>query len=381
MPTDDSNNPEDNKPGDFIFADIPKTKKERFARTAEARVTETVKSALQSYLKRYLDTSGVHREQLQLTAPYTVHYETRLSGPRDHEDPTIYEVQLARFWGELRQRLPAILIVDTGFQRETPGLGGITDSRHINDHLSQVELSMLATVPMELQIAAMDSTTCGDLRDALAYIFGVGTHLNKGHIIRSQRPEDKWEVRIPLNETYSGLERRNVTEDPKDSFWSTTIGLEMVFEGIAGIGFDRQVQPGNYPDGTKSIGSGTGSAGRIGTIYEIDHSLGGRDPIGFRMSDGKCVPITAAQQTLEETLDSIVVPDCINLHQDAPIRATWLPAWSYFISDNPRIALVDVETCAIIPKRPGCFTLHLMDPRTPNKPTPVKSWTVTVKLS
>ena len=368
----------DTKPEDFIFEDIPRTKKETIAKTAEARVTMTVKSAMQSYLQRFFDHDGAHRSQLSLTAGFTVNYETRISGPRDNEDPTIYEVQLARYWKEIRQRLPCILIVDTGFERTPSGLGGITDSRHINASLSKVELAMLATVPIELQIASMDETTCGDLRDALMYIFGVLTHLNKGHVIHSQRPEDRWEVRIPLTETSSGLERRNVTDDPVDSLWSTTIGLEMVFEGLSTIAFDRQIQETTLSDGTiLGVGTGTGSAARAGLLYEVGDQYSGADPLGFRLSDGRCVPRADTQPSL----DSIIVPDTINLHQDTPLQGDWIPAWAYFVSDNPRIALFDPSTCTIHPKRPGCFTLHLMDPRTPNGPSSIRSWDVTVKLS
>lgn len=368
----------DEKPEDFIFSDIPRTKKEAIAKTAEARVTMTVKSALQSYLQRYFDHDGTHRNQLSLTAGFTVNYETRISGPRDNDDPTVYEVQLARYWQDIRLRLPCILIVDTGFERTPSGLGGITNSQHINATLSKVELAMLVTVPIELQIASMDETTCGDLRDALMYIFGVLTHLNKGHTIHSTRPEDRWEVRIPLTESSSGLERRNVNDDTVDSLWSTTIGLEMVFEGLSTIIFDRQVQETTLADGTViGVGVGAGSAARAGLLYEVGDQYSGVDPVGFRLSDGKLVPLADTQPSL----DSIVVPETINLHQDHPIQADWIPAWAQFVSDNPRIALIDPTTCTIHPKRPGSFNLHLMDPRTPNGPSPIRSWTVTVKLT
>ena len=369
------------KPEEFIFEDIPRTKKEAIAKSAEARVTMTVKSALQSYLQRYFDQDGVHRNQLSLTAGFTVNYETRISGPRDNEDPTVYDVQLARYWQDLRQRLPCILIVDTGFERTPSGLGGITDSRHINATTSQVELAMLVTVPIELQVASMDETTCGDLRDALMYIFGVLTHLNKGHVIRSHRPEDRWEVRIPLTETSAGLERRNVGDDSVDSLFTTTVGMDLVFEGISSVGFDRQVPESTLSDDTTvGVGVGVGSAARAGILYEVGDQYSGVDPLGFRLSDGMCVPRADTQPSL----DSIVVPSVINLHQDTPIQADWIPAWAHFVSDNPRIALFDPTTCVIHPKRPGSFTLHLMDQRTPDGPNgqaPVRSWTVTVKLS
>lgn len=343
------------KPEEYIFSSIPRTKRESVARDAEARVTQTVKSALQSYLERYFAPKGNLRQQLRLTAGFSVQFETRISGAKDKDDPTVIEVQLSRYWRDLKQMLPCIILVDSGFEYVMPGLGGLTGSWPIDRSTSSVELAMLANIPMELHIAAQDETTCADLRDLLVYILGPLTHFNKSHTVRSNRPEDKWEVRLPLSFQPSGLEHRNMEGDQKDIMWSTSISLDMTFEGLIRLGFDKQVQP---------------------ELHQINAWYEGTDPIRFSLDTGDVVPLSTSYPSIE----SIRVPSEIQLNQHAVIDAPWVPAKSRFVIDNPRVARLD--GCKLIPKRPGVFNLHLMDytPGIVSGPKVIKTWSIRVKI-
>lgn len=342
------------KPEDYIFNAVPRSKKEAFARDAEARVTETVKTAIQSYLSLFLSPEGIHRRLLKLTAGFSVQFETRIKGSRDQEDPTIYDVQLAKYWGELRQKLPCILIVDTGFEYENPGLGGITDSWPININTSSVQLTMLASIPVELQIAALDETSCSDIRDLLVYILGPLSHINKGHVIRSHRPEDKWEVRLPLDFQPAGLERKQMNSDPVDSMWTTSISFTPVFEGLIRVGFANQTHP---------------------DMHKILSNFDELIPVGFRLETGQAVPISTAA-----SIDMIKVPSTVKLSQHAVIEVPWIPAKAHFVSDNPRIALIDQRTHVIIPKRLGTFAVKLVQDNRGGlqEPKTLKSWNVKV---
>lgn len=342
------------KPEDYIFTAVPRSKREVVAKDAEARVTETVKSAVQSYLSLFLSPDGIHRRLLNLTAGFSVQFETRIKGARDSDDPSVYEVQLQRYWGELRQRLPCIILVDTGFEYENPGLGGITDSWPININTSSVQLSMLANVPLDLRIAALDETTCADIRDLLVYIFGPLSHINKGHVIRSKRKEDKWEVRLPLDFQASGLDKQNITDDQKDILWTSNISITPSFEGLINVGFDNQVHP---------------------DMFRIQSGFDSSIPVGFRLDTGQAVPLSTAP-----SISSIRVPETVRLSQHAVIEADWIPARSIFITDNPRIALVDQKTCAIVPKRLGTFSVKLVQetPGSDSGPRVLHSWQVKV---
>lgn len=340
---------DDEKPEDFIFRAVPKSARQAAVQTAESRVTQTVKSALQEYLERFFSVKGRYRDQLKLTAPYSIQYETGLSA-RDVDDPTIYELQLARLWKDLSKKLPCILIIDQEFKYEISGLGGIASSTFLSRETSSIELKMDCSITLLVKVAAMDETTASDLRDLLVYIFGPLTILNKSHLVHSTRPQDRWEVRLPQNFDPIGLERRNVDGSNHDSFWEAGVELTVDFEGSIDIAFDNQTQ-----------------------LAQIAEWHEGMIPNGFD-EDGTMTFVPAPGTP---DVDSITVPETVRLGHPTPIRVDWMPVNAAFVSDNPRNAIVD-EKLMIIPKRIGGFNIHLMDfGKTPAEI--IRTWEVKVK--
>lgn len=334
------------KPNGYIFESIPKGPKASIAKTSQTRVTQTVKSALQNYLQLYLDHNGLYRHQLELTASFSIQYETRITAPEE-QDPTIYEVQLARYWNEIREKLPCILLVDSGFNYINPGLGGAAGSAILNRSTSSMMMKMDCSIPMTLSIAAQDETTAQDLRDILVYIFGVLTSYNNSYIIKSKRPEDTWEVRLPFNFDPEGIDNKRVTDDNKDSIWLSSITILPEFEGTIYIGFEKQVQEG---------------------LYDVVSEYQTNTPGGAINDLGNLVAVEGNPKA------TITVPNVIYLNNPVLISAPFMPAEAFFASDDPKIALI--EDYKILPKRPGTFNLYLMDKKTGDV---IQEWVVSVK--
>jgi hypothetical protein len=321
------------KPEDYIFSSVPKSSKQAASQVAEARVTSTVKSAMQDYLDKYFSPTGCYREQLKLTAPYSIQYETGITGSLDPADPTVYNLQLARLWGQLRAKLPCIIIVDSKIEYEPSGLGGILGSGYISPFTSTVFTQILANVSLSLEIAANDETTCGDLRDLLLYILGPLTIFNKSHILHSNRPQDKWEVRLPAMFTPQGLSRKFYTSDAKDAFWTSGVDLEVAFESRIQHAFSQQTQlmkVSDYLEGSTPDG-----------IHHVDGSMGFKPDPQFEVT-------------------SIIVPDVVRLGKPTPIGLSWIPAEAKLVSDDPRVAIVTIDNI-IIPKRIGNFNVLLLE--------------------
>lgn len=338
---------DDEKPEDYIFHTIPRSKRQAAARAAETRVTLTVKNAIQEYLSRYLSADGRYRDQLKQTAPYTIQYETGLSGSMD--DPTVHEVQLARLWQDLRQKLPCIMIMDGKFEYHNPGLGGFTGSSWLTARTAKVDLKIEVSMELNIQVAALDETTCGDLRDMLVYILGPLTYVNK-HLIRSDNAADDWEIRLPTNFDVLEMSGKKMPSDSHDSFYTAGVTLEVDFEGKVGIGFANQLQQ-----------------------IQIQEFHEGMIPNGFSGEDGS---LTFATLSGYPDNSAIVVPEIVNLGVPAPIEAQWLPANARFTSEDPRMGLVN-EDCEVISKRLGTFKLNLTDYGN-GKPKTIRSWTIKV---
>lgn len=324
---------EEEKPDDYIFSSVPKAAKHIASQAAEARVTSTVKSAVQEYLERYFSPTGCYREQLKLTAPYAIQYETGVTGSLDPTDPTVYNLQLARLWSQLRTKLPCIIIVDSALKYEMSGLGGISGSAYINPQTSSVFTQIHAEVTLSLDIAANDETTCGDLRDLLLYILGPLTILNKSHIIRSQRTQDNWEVRLPQMFEPKGLERKAYSEDKNEAFWSSSIDIEVAFESHIQHTFAQQTQLmtiSDYRDGSTPDGGVLDANGNPTYLPDPQFSI-----------------------------DTIKVPSVVKLGKPTPIELSWLPYGAKLVSEDPRIALVTADH-VIIPKRIGTFKVLML---------------------
>jgi hypothetical protein len=181
------------------------------------------------------------------------------------------------------------------------------------------------------------------------------THFTKGHVIRSKRSEDQWEVRLPLNFTSSGLERKAVGEDTKDILWTTSISFTPVFEGMIRVGFDNQTHP---------------------DLVTVQSVYDGNIPMGFVLESGASTTLSTAP-SIES---SIHVPTTVKLSQNTVIDCAWIPARATFISDNPRIALIDQHNLSIVPKRLGTFSVKLMQatPGADSMPKILATWTVKV---
>ena len=328
--------PYDQKPDGFVFKAVPKTARESVAQSSESQVTNTVKSAIQWYIDQYLNPTGIYRNQLKLTADFSIQYETRLNVPSQSDNPSIYEVQLARFYSQLKQRLPCILVSDTGFNYSNPGLGGsISDSRVNGRTTSSVLMKMDCSIPIKLSIAANDETTCQDLRDILLHIFGPLTTFNKAHLIKSIRPEDTWEIRLPTKFESVGLDRRPITEDKINVFWITDVSFVPEFEGTIDFNFDKQVQSGlyqihDYTEGTIPEG-----------IIDVNGNISGN--------------VSTDPGWLVQT---IIVPTTLRIGLPSAITVRYMLADTYFVSDNPNMALID--GFRVIPRRLGTFNVLLL---------------------
>lgn len=318
--------------GPFIHADIPKDAPRAIARSAEARVRMTTKSAIQWYLDQYFNSQGQYNYQLEYTAPFAVHYETGIQA-KDDDDPTIINVQLARIWGELRQKLPCIIIADTGFEWVNPGLGGLDPGHRLDADTFSLNSTMLATLQLSILTGAMDETSAGDLADAITYVLGPLTSINRAHWIESENPEDKWQVRLPLTGPGpEGLERRNVGDDTKDSMWSVMLNLEVEFEGHVRVAYKNPLA--HYE------------------ILPIFAGIPGMNYDQFSQAYLNC-PHTISP------LVEVTMPTQVPLQQPGKIRVHKVPAQTWFTSTDLQIATVN-ERGIITPRKLGPFQILLL---------------------
>ena len=297
------------KPADFIYADVPADTKQSYSATAEARVRQTTKSAVQAYLESYFNSNGRYRNQLKRTAPFSLNYVSDVSNGI-YDDPLRHQVLLARLWERLNGHLPAIIISDGGFEPEASGLGGVEAGFNVDGYTSALAAPVLATMTIEILAAAVDESSAADLADTLTYIFGTMTALNQAWILRSSRPTDRWEVRLPpFGTSASAVQKSALGEgDASSVMWSSTVTLEVAFEGEVVLGIDNELniqqQRNVFPSWTQT-----------GSTFQAN----------------------------ELASSSYQVPAQVRIGVPTPITFQALPYGARFVSDDPTIAIVDEQ--------------------------------------
>lgn len=322
----------------FVYAAIPVSPKAAQSARAEARVRQTTKSAIHAYLAQFLDADGPKRHLLAEAAPFSVQFETGISGAQDPDDPLTIQVQLARKWASLRQALPCIILVDTSYEPKSAGLGGLQQGRRIpregGDTQAIIVQTVLAKIGINLMVAANSETDASDLCEVLRYILIELTAFTRGHVITPGKPSDRWEVRLPLLVAMEGLQNQLVQDDTRDSFWSSSVTLEVDFEG------------------------------------EIQHAIHHPADGALREVNGHPASFTA------ETL--IHADEVVSLNSHPRLRIENLPPWSSVVTDDFRIAVVD-ENLVLHPKRLGtCKLMVLRDAPGDIKPVILASQTLTI---
>jgi hypothetical protein len=311
--------------------------------TAEARVRQTTKSAIAAYLQSYFVPGTARNHQLRLTAPFGAQFVTDISGAANPNDPTVINTQIARLWPSLRQKFPCVLIIDTSYQPKFSGAFGMERAErvrlpHGNDKQAVMVQKVLGTVGIQLMIASLSDSEASDLADLTSYILGPLTHFNRAHILESSKLEDLWEVRLPLTYGAAALERRNVSEDQRDSMWSSSLDLEVAFEGTVRHGINHSAALYNVTPGD---GATVGVPEDPGLHLVVQHEFG----------------CCAAQN--EASLMSVAAPVEMNLREFPRIDILNLPNGAVVVSDDPRVAYID-SFRIVHPKSPGTFNLLVL---------------------
>lgn len=314
---------EPQKPADYVYDDVEVGPQEAVVHNARTRATQLTKGALKWYLEQYFSDDGRYRDQIRELCPYAVFYETRLSGSANADDPTIHDLQISRLWAQTKMRFPCFIIMESGFTPNSVGFGGGVEAVNMGDYQG-FGLRMDATIPITIEVAATDEATATDLRDTLVLIFTALTHTNRSHLLRPAQPAS-WEARLPLRIESQGVDRRSFPNGNNlDMFWTTTVTLEIAFEGVAVLAFP-------HPKGV------------------VEHSQDVTYDPDFEPAD-----------TVSPSLElDVHVPDTVYLGHRTRIHAMYTPFGSRFLTDNPNILRVYGET--LLPRKLGTCNILLVD--------------------
>ncbi len=308
----------------FTVKAVPKNVKEAVSLQSHDRLKMITKSAVEQYIRSFLDSGGSHRDSIEAIAKGSLQYITDKS---IQNDPTKRPTQLARIFNEVREKTPAILIVDAGMESIPSGLNsGLIASTLINAKW-QGWYNKQFKVDLTIVVLTNDQDSTDQLMEIVELLFNNLRQISDGSEIRPQEPGHNWAVRLPLSFTISSTSGANITDDNKDQLWFAEFSLPVESEDTFSIEipFDTSLDTADYNNDFR--------AG-----MKVDQSnLGQSTP-----------PI-------------ITAPDTIQINSSAAISFSRLRPHHKIIIDQPMIATIDVPGRVITPRRLGTFNLQVVD--------------------
>ena len=318
---------ENNPNAGYIFRAAPQSVQEAVSKASHDRIKSVTKQAIQYYIQQFMNTDGVKRSITEAVGSLSQLFITDKDSLQT--DPTLRPTQLARYFNDIRERLPAILIVDSGMEYVDPGLNVLDhatnfgDSGEIgNSRFWQGQFPLTYNIPITVVAAAADQESADALGSFLTLIFGPLRNIGGGQRITGRDDKgDTWEVRLPLTFVPSPTTNSAINDDPKDSVWAMTIDMLVQFEDriilqqeLAEVAFPAQCDTQNP-------------------------NLGG---------------------TISPKIE---FPEELKLNETKQIRVRNLQDGQRIVLSDGKIAVFDPETLLVTARRLGCFEIQVFNRR------------------
>jgi len=159
----------DTPPADgYIFRAAPRSVQEAVSRASHDKIKSITKQAIQHYIQGFMDTDGIKRSITESVGSLSKLFITDTDTLTT--DPTLRPTQLARYFNDIKARLPAILIVDSGMEWVDPGLNVMDHATHIGERgefgqpkLWQGQFPLTFNIPITIICAAGDQESADAL--------------------------------------------------------------------------------------------------------------------------------------------------------------------------------------------------------------------------
>lgn len=309
----------------FVATAPPRSVQETIARVSHDRLKTIAKSAVERYLRRFLDSTGEQHALISAVAKGAITFVTDKSVEAT-QDVTRRTTQLVRLFNEVRESVPSIVIIDAGLESIPSGLNSGLTHATMNDGMWQGWFHKWFRIPLTLAILTADQDSTDQLIEVVELTLNNLRQTAGGSEIRGDNPEDQWVVRLPLTFGTSGTAGENITDDPKDQLWIGTFDLTVEAEDTFAIELPMSV--------------------------DLTH--------GFEESVSQGGVVNASN--LSDSLPPVInAADTMRVGQQYSVSFERLRLKHKIVIDQPMVATIDVVGRLVTPRRPGTFTLQVLD--------------------
>jgi len=212
----------------------PKTRNQAKRLFSNDKIKNFTKLKLQEYIESFF-TKGYNHSLLSAVSPRFIHYNTSRSfDPKT--DPTQRRLQIARYFNELRNVIPSILIVDGGINPIAQSVGLISDAT-LDGQTWRGYFPILRAVPIAIITAARDMDEADEMSGMISLMFNELRNIAGGSYICGKWEEgENWAINLPNAPVEVGpLSEIAIEGDPLEKIWYTESTLEVIFQDMLAI--------------------------------------------------------------------------------------------------------------------------------------------------
>lgn len=217
------------KATDFTPPDI-KDQNTATRRFSNDKIKNLTKIKMQDYIESFFKRDGINHDLLSAVSPRFIHYNTEKSFD-PATDPTQRRMQIARYFAELKNVLPSILIVDGGIVGVPHNLGLISRAT-VCEGVWRGYFPIFRRIPIAIVAAARDVDEADEMSGVISLMFNELRNLACGHHLSGKAEEgEKWVLTLPNAPVEVGsLSDTDVQGDPVEKIWYTETILDVFYE-------------------------------------------------------------------------------------------------------------------------------------------------------
>lgn len=223
------------KPPDAVTRPKIRTQAQTTRQYSNDKIKTLTKLKIQEYLESFFNTTGVNNDLLSIVSPRFINYNTDKSFD-PATDPTERKLQIARYFAELKNVLPSILVVDGGIN-VVPDTIGQVSSVLVCDGEWQGKYPIFRRIPIVIIGAARDVEEADEISGVISLMFNELRNIGCGSHIRGKPDEfENWVITLPNGPVDVGaLSEADVPNDPIEKIWYTETVMDVFYQDMIEI--------------------------------------------------------------------------------------------------------------------------------------------------
>lgn len=213
-------------PSGYLKRKVAQSADEAISQYTADHIKTIVKATVQKYIESFFNTNGGNRQLFETLSKQGLQYVTDKSIDAAN-DPTLRKTQLARMFEQIRQELPCMLIMDSGFEYVHQNWIGL-DRVWFNKGEWHGNVQITRNLKITLAVGTRDQSSCDFLHGLLSILFGEFRFVSGGQrLTGNYEIGETWVVKIGTPQMGT-VTQQPLGEDPKDRIWMFNMDLENV---------------------------------------------------------------------------------------------------------------------------------------------------------